>query len=45
MADWGISGAAVAVGVFLLVMILWVERRKKFAGPNIDWDMMKRALE
>ncbi|KAI9044533.1 putative choline transport protein [Aspergillus affinis] len=38
-------GAAVAVGVFVLVMILWLERRKKFAGPNIDWDMLKRALE
>ncbi|KAK1140987.1 hypothetical protein N8T08_009733 [Aspergillus melleus] len=38
-------GAAVAVGVFVLVILLWIERRKKFAGPNIDWDMLKRALE
>ncbi|KAE8155043.1 amino acid/polyamine transporter I [Aspergillus avenaceus] len=30
-------GSVVLVGVFCLVMLLWLERRKKFSGPTIDW--------
>lgn len=34
------SSAVVLVGMFVLVLLLWVERRKKFLGPKLDWDAL-----
>ncbi|KAB8206400.1 amino acid transporter [Aspergillus parasiticus] len=32
--------AVVITGLFGLVLVLWVERRHKFKGPEIDWDAL-----
>lgn len=37
------SSSVVLVGIFVLVLLLWVERRKKFSGPEIDWDMLNAS--
>lgn len=33
----------VVVGIFALVLLLWVERCKKFSGPDIDWDALNAS--
>ncbi|KAF4470382.1 choline transporter [Fusarium albosuccineum] len=36
--------SVVAVGLFIIILILWfVDGRKKFEGPHIDWDLIKEA--
>ncbi|KAM0541007.1 hypothetical protein ACHAPJ_013407 [Fusarium lateritium] len=35
--------APVIVGLFALICLLWVERRNKFHGPNIDWDVLNES--
>ena len=35
------SSAVVLVGMFVLVLLLWIERRKKFSGPKLDWDELR----
>lgn len=37
------SSAVVLVGIFAVVMLLWIERRKKFSGPVIDWDALNAS--
>ena len=37
------SSAVVLVGVFVVVLLLWIERRKKFSGPVIDWDALNAS--
>lgn len=37
------SSSVVLVGIFVLVLLLWIERRKKFSGPEIDWDMLNAS--
>ncbi|KAH8698943.1 amino acid/polyamine transporter I [Talaromyces proteolyticus] len=33
----------VLLGLFILICLFWLERRKKFSGPDIDWDMLDVA--
>ncbi|KAI9043603.1 amino acid transporter [Aspergillus affinis] len=35
--------AVVIVGIFTLIMLLWIERRRKFQGPNIDWEALNAS--
>ncbi|KAF5572395.1 HNM1-choline permease [Fusarium pseudoanthophilum] len=35
--------APVVVGLFTVVCLLWIERRSKFKGPHIDWDLLNEA--
>ena len=37
------SRAVVLVGMFVLVLLLWIERRKKFSGPKLDWDALRTS--
>ncbi|KLO91726.1 related to HNM1-Choline permease [Fusarium fujikuroi] len=37
--------APVVVGLFTIVCLLWIERRSKFNGPHIDWDLLNEAHE
>uniref|UniRef100_A0A0D2XNU3 Choline transport protein n=1 Tax=Fusarium oxysporum (strain Fo5176) TaxID=660025 RepID=A0A0D2XNU3_FUSOF len=37
--------APVIVGLFTIVCLLWIERRSKFNGPHIDWDLLNEANE
>ncbi|KAG5761389.1 hypothetical protein H9Q72_010493 [Fusarium xylarioides] len=37
--------APVVVGLFTIVCLLWIERRSKFNGPHIDWDLLNEANE
>ena len=37
------SSAGVLVGIFSIVLLLWIERRKKFSGPVIDWDALNAS--
>ena len=35
------SGSVVIAGIFVVIILLWVvDRRKKFAGPKIDWEAL-----
>lgn len=40
-----LSNAPVVVGLFTIVCLLWIERRSKFNGPHIDWDLLNEANE
>ncbi|KAE8337215.1 hypothetical protein BDV24DRAFT_154536 [Aspergillus arachidicola] len=33
----------VITGLFVLVLVLWIERRHKFKGPEIDWDALNAS--
>ncbi|KAJ5097065.1 amino acid transporter [Penicillium angulare] len=33
----------VITGIFGIVLLCWIERRKKFCGPAIDWDILNVA--
>ncbi|KAH6892612.1 amino acid/polyamine transporter I, partial [Thelonectria olida] len=35
--------APVLVVLFVLICILWIERRHKFNGPEIDWDLLNEV--
>lgn len=36
--------SVIIVGLFIIIMILWLaDGRKKFEGPNIDWDLIREA--
>ncbi|KAF5585852.1 HNM1-choline permease [Fusarium subglutinans] len=35
--------APVVVGLFIVICLLWIERRSKFNGPHIDWDLLNEA--
>ncbi|KAJ5380098.1 uncharacterized protein N7496_002526 [Penicillium cataractarum] len=35
--------AAVISGIFFIVLLCWIERRRKFCGPAIDWDVLNMA--
>ncbi|KAF5671099.1 HNM1-choline permease [Fusarium circinatum] len=37
--------APVIVGLFTVICLLWIERRSKFNGPHIDWDLLNEAIE
>lgn len=37
------SSAVVIVGIFLLVVLLWIERRKKFQEPKLNWDVLRAS--
>ena len=37
------SGAVVLLGIFAVVLLLWIERRKKFSGPVIDWEALNAS--
>ncbi|KAF5570812.1 HNM1-choline permease [Fusarium phyllophilum] len=37
--------APVVVGLYTIVCLLWIERRSKFNGPHIDWDLLNEANE
>ncbi|KAE8354855.1 amino acid transporter [Aspergillus coremiiformis] len=32
--------SVVIVGLFALILVLWMERRRKFTGPEIDWEAL-----
>ncbi|EIT74507.1 amino acid transporter [Aspergillus oryzae 100-8] len=36
-------GSAVLVGVYILIMLLWLERKNKFTGPKINWDALNMS--
>jgi choline transport protein len=38
-----ISNSVVIVGIFSIVLLCWIERRQKFCGPAIDWDILNAA--
>lgn len=36
--------SVIVVGLFTIIMALWfIDGRKKFEGPHIDWDLIKEA--
>ncbi|KAH7121531.1 amino acid/polyamine transporter I [Dactylonectria macrodidyma] len=35
--------APVIIGLFMLICLLWLERRHKFNGPKIDWDLLNQV--
>ncbi|KAJ4253443.1 hypothetical protein NW762_010601 [Fusarium torreyae] len=37
------GNAPVIVGLFGLICLLWIERRTKFNGPKIDWDVLNES--
>ncbi|KAF5984885.1 HNM1-choline permease [Fusarium coicis] len=37
--------APVFIGLFTIVCLPWIERRSKFNGPHIDWDLLNEANE
>ncbi|KAF7587486.1 hypothetical protein BBP40_007184 [Aspergillus hancockii] len=36
-------GSAVLVGVFTIITLLWIGRRKKFSGPKINWEVLNES--
>ncbi|OJJ30922.1 hypothetical protein ASPWEDRAFT_62284 [Aspergillus wentii DTO 134E9] len=32
--------SVVICGIFAIILLLWIERRKKFSGPNINWELL-----
>ncbi|PLB49685.1 amino acid transporter [Aspergillus steynii IBT 23096] len=42
MADMNYN-AIVISGIFAIILILWIERRKKFQGPAIDWEALNAS--
>lgn len=39
------SNAPVLAGIVLLLCLVWIERRRHFNGPQIDWDVLKIAQQ
>lgn len=37
------SNSVVISGLFAVVLVLWIERRKKFKGPDIDLDALSAS--
>jgi choline transport protein len=36
--------SVIIVGLFTIIMVLWfVDGRKNFKGPNVDWELIKEA--
>jgi choline transport protein len=36
--------SVIITGLFVIIMVLWfVDGRKKFEGPHIDWDLMREV--
>lgn len=34
------SNAVVITGILAIILLLWIERRKKFRGPDVDWEAL-----